>query len=124
MHGSIWRVKCLKCGIVRENRDVPIEIPPVCGCRGVLRPAVVWFGEAIPGEVIDSVFNAVDDADFMMIIGTSGIVQPAASLGLKAKGNGAYVVEINPEETPLSGSVDEALRLTACNAAEAIEAAV
>lgn len=106
LHGSIWRVRCTECGTVSENRDVPIKILPRCPCGGLLRPDVIWFGEKLPEKMIEKAFEASTNADFMMVIGTSGIVQPAASLAFRAKENGAFLVEINPEATPLSGIMD------------------
>ncbi len=106
LHGNIWRTRCLGCGRVEENRDVPITIPPRCACGGMLRPDVVWFGEALPADVIEAAFEAADRTDFMFVVGTSGVVQPAASLAPRAKANGAYLVEINPDATPISTVMD------------------
>ncbi len=109
IHGSIWRVQCIECGAAQENRAVPIDIPPRCACGGLLRPGVVWFGEMLPEAVINAAFEACSKADFMIVAGTSGVVQPAASLAMNAKRAGAYLVEVNPEPTPLSGSMDAIL---------------
>lgn len=106
LHGSIWTVKCVECGNSSENREVPIKILPRCSCGGLLRPSVVWFGEPLPEGSLFRAFEASSNAEVMLVVGTSGVVQPAASLALRAKGAGAFVVEINPEETPLSGSLD------------------
>ena len=106
IHGSIWIVKCVECGNSSENRDVPINILPRCSCGGLLRPGVVWFGESLPEELIYKAFEAASSADLMLVVGTSGVVQPAASLATRAKQGGAFVVEINPEATPLSGVAD------------------
>lgn len=109
LHGSIWRVRCLKCNAVSRNTDVPIKILPRCGCGGVLRPDVVWFGEVLAEDITGRAFDAAGQADFMMVIGTSGVVQPAASLAVRAKEAGAFLVEINTETTPLSGIMDAKL---------------
>jgi NAD-dependent deacetylase len=106
LHGSIWKVRCTQCEAKGENRDVPIEIPPGCACGGIMRPDIVWFGESLDPETIEAAFRAASEADFMMVIGTSGVVQPAASLAYRAKEAGAFVVEINIETTPLSGIID------------------
>jgi len=106
LHGSIWTVKCVECGSSSENREVPINILPRCSCGGLLRPGVVWFGESLPEGSLFRAFEASSNAEVMLVVGTSGVVQPAASLALRAKGAGAFVVEINPEETQLSGSLD------------------
>ncbi len=110
LHGSIWRVKCVSCGDSSENRDVPISIIPRCAsCAGVLRPDVVWFGEMLPEGLLGKAFDASGRADFMIVAGTSGAVQPAASLALRAKRGGAYLIEVNPDSTPLTGIMDARL---------------
>lgn len=109
IHGSIWRVRCVECHAESVNRDVPIKIPPRCPCKGILRPAVVWFGEMLPEPVIEAAFEASSKADFMLVAGTSGVVQPAASLALRAKEAGAFSVEVNTEKTPLSPAMDVTL---------------
>jgi len=106
IHGSIWTVRCTECGNSSENRDVPINILPRCSCGGLLRPGVVWFGEPLPEEMLYKAFEAASSTDLMLVIGTSGVVQPAASLAVRAKDGGALVVEINPEATPLSEVAD------------------
>lgn len=107
LHGNIWRVKCLSCGRVSENREAPIRILPYCSCGGLLRPAVVWFGEMLEDNNLMKAVAAIDNCEFMFVVGTSGVVQPAASFALRAKDEGAFVVEVNIERTPLSASVDE-----------------
>jgi NAD-dependent deacetylase len=106
LHGNIWRVRCVECGLTSENRAVPIDIPPRCGCGGLLRPDIVWFGEALPEGVLEEAFKALDRTDFVFVVGTSGVVQPAASFAATAKQNGAFLVEINLERTPLSDIMD------------------
>lgn len=111
LHGNIWHTRCTKCGEIRQNRDIPIEILPYCSScneKGLLRPHIVWFGESLDRNVIGRAFNEAENCDFMFIIGTSGIVQPAASLAGLAKENGAYLVEINIEPTALTGIMDKA----------------
>lgn len=110
LHGSIWRLRCVLCAAAAENREVGLEEIPRCACGGLLRPAVVWFGEQLPEEVITAAVEAAGKADFMMVIGTSGVVQPAASLAVRAKENGAYVVEVNTEATPLTSIMDVTLQ--------------
>ncbi len=110
LHGNIWRVRCVREEKVFELSDVPLkDIPPVCECGSILRPDIVWFGESLDPEVMSIAYNAVKNCDFMMVVGTSAVVQPAASFPLIARQNGAYVVEINAEKTPISGMVDESL---------------
>ncbi len=111
LHGDIWTVRCLACG--KESRDerAPLEeIPPHCGCGGLLRPGVVWFGETLPHEVWDAAVEATSDADVLLVVGTSAVVYPAAGLVPLAKSCGARVIECNMEETPFSAELDCSLR--------------
>jgi NAD-dependent deacetylase len=111
VHGSIWSVRCLGCGVEREDRRSPLpEIPPRCECGGMLRPGVVWFGEALPPAVWRKAEAAARAADLFLVIGTSAIVYPAAGLAQIAKAAGARVVEINVAATALSEEIDESLR--------------
>lgn len=105
LHGNIWRVRCVRCGGIFVNRDIPLPALPCCGeCGGLLRPHVVWFGESLNPAILESVYNAIQKCDVMLVIGTSGIVQPAASMGLHALHHGAFVAEINMETTPYSSA--------------------
>ena len=112
LHGSLWRLRCTRCGIEREDRRVPLpRLPPRCDCGGLERPGVVWFGEALPEDVLAQAFEASSRADLFLVVGTSALVYPAASLPVLARErSGAFLVEINPEVTPLSASVDVGLR--------------
>ncbi len=104
LHGNIWQVRCLEEGAVSENFESPLtQIPPRCPtCGGLLRPNVVWFGEALPRLILEQAQAACAAAELMFVIGTSAYVQPAASLPLVAAEGGAKVVEINPDLTPIS----------------------
>ena len=87
------------------------EIPPRClACGELLRPDVVWFGESLPSGVLEAAWAAAESCRLMLVIGTSAVVQPAASLPLVALRNGARLIEINPDETPLSAFAHEVLR--------------
>lgn len=111
LHGNIWRVRCTRCGKVVEDRRVPLpEIPPHCACGGLLRPDVVWFGEPLPTDVLQQAWEAARRCRCMLVIGTSALVQPAASLPVVAKQSGAYLVEVNVADTPLTSLADEVLR--------------
>ena len=110
LHGNIWKVRCTECHAVTDNHNVPIEILPYCDdCGGLLRPHIVWFGEMLPGDVLSSANAALARCDMMLIVGTSGVVQPAASMAFLAKRSGAYIVEANLEATPHSDIVDETI---------------
>ena len=87
------------------------EIPPRCPkYGGLLRPDVVWFGENLPVEALQAAWEAAQTADVFLSIGTSTLVEPAASLPFTAWGCGAIVVEVNPHETPLTRSAAFSLR--------------
>jgi NAD-dependent deacetylase len=107
LHGDIWELRCTSCGYQGVNRDVPlVEIPPRCECGALLRPNIVWFGESLPAGVIEAAWGGSEQADLFLVVGTSALVQPAASLPLAAKRHGARLVEINPDRTPVSSQAD------------------
>ena len=108
LHGSLWRVRCTRCGEEREDRTVPFpDLPPLCPrCTGMLRPAVVWFGEVLPGEVFGAAVEAAEHCSLLLVVGTSAVVEPAASLARVAAARGAKVWEVNPERTPLTPICD------------------
>jgi NAD-dependent deacetylase len=111
VHGSIWIVRCTMCGKERVDRTAPLpDLPPRCECGAILRPGVVWFGEALPPDVWQQAERAAAAADLFLVIGTSAVVYPSAGLASIAKRAGAKVVEINIVDTPLSIWIDESLR--------------
>lgn len=111
IHGNIWLVRCTGCGTVTENRRVPIPILPTCqGCNALLRPHIVWFGESLDPTDLRRCNNALQSCDIFLVIGTSGVVYPAAGFATVAKEAGATVVDINLAETPQSSLVDLSLR--------------
>lgn len=104
LHGNIQRVKCFDEGCIIPGWEETGTLPPACPqCGGMLRPDVVWFGEMLPLPALESAYQASASCDIFLSIGTSVLVQPAASLPLAAMQGGAIVVEINPQETPLTG---------------------
>ena len=113
LHGTLWIWRCTSCGREREEPEIPFaEHPPRCECGGKRRPAVVWFGESLPEPVLAAAWQAVQSCGLFMSLGTSSLVEPAASLGRVASAAGAKTVEINLEETPLSSRVDISLKGT------------
>jgi NAD-dependent deacetylase len=111
IHGNIWKVRCIRCSEISENRDIPIALLPHCpGCLGLLRPHIVWFGESLAPEDINRSYAALERCELLLIIGTSGLVYPAASFASIAKSAGAFVVEINLDAAPNSNLVDVALQ--------------
>jgi NAD-dependent deacetylase len=102
LHGNIQRVKCFDRGHPIETWSED-EIPPRCpACGSLLRPDVVWFGEMLPPEALDQAFEAASSCDLFFSIGTSTLVEPAASLPFEALQHEIPVVEINSEPTPLT----------------------
>ncbi|HTD32868.1 MAG TPA: NAD-dependent protein deacylase [Candidatus Elarobacter sp.] len=127
LHGKMREAKCTRCDarrplddvvlslsdvILSPSKDVPEHDPLRHACGGMWRPDIVWFGEALPAEVLEAAFEAARRAELMLVVGTSGMVQPAASLATK-RATRAYVVEINPEETALTRHVDRSIRARA-----------
>jgi NAD-dependent deacetylase len=113
LHGNIWRQRCTRgCRPPWTDRRVPLpEIPPRCPeCGALARPDVVWFGESLPGPVLEAALAAARRCQLLLVVGTSALVQPAASLPLLALDAGAHVIEINPQPTPLSDAVHEVIR--------------
>ncbi|NPB03847.1 MAG: NAD-dependent deacylase [Thermotogae bacterium] len=115
LHGNIWKVRCTACGISYYEFKTPLEeYPPRCReCGGILRPDVVWFGEPLPPGVLEKAWELSRTSDLFVVAGTSALVYPAAQLPFIAKEGGAYVIEINPESTPVSRIADEVMRTTA-----------
>ncbi len=110
LHGDIWRMLCTTCGANFPNRRVPLpRIPPHCACGGMARPGVVWFGEPLPEGMMKEAEHAAAAAEVFLVIGTSAVVFPAASLIPYAKQAGARVIEINTEPTTATAIVDCAL---------------
>jgi NAD-dependent deacetylase len=103
LHGNLLRTKCSRENIVIDQWTETHETPPRCPrCGACLRPDVVWFGELLPPAALEAAAQAVDTCDVFFSIGTSSLVQPAASLARRASQRGAAVVEVNPARTPLT----------------------
>jgi NAD-dependent deacetylase len=110
LHGNILNVRCSECGTFAETWGEDFEAVPRCKkCNGLLRPDVVWFEESLPRQQLDAAIYATRACQVFFSIGTSGVVQPAAALALAAKAEGAVVVEVNAEPTPLTPRTDFAL---------------
>jgi NAD-dependent deacetylase len=107
LHGNIQRVRCADCHTLAETWDEESESVPRCPkCGGLLRPDVVWFGETLPRDQLEAAVAAARACEVFFSIGTSGVVQPAASLAFAAHNRGAVVVEINAEPTPLTSKAN------------------
>jgi NAD-dependent deacetylase len=112
VHGSLWRVRCLDdCGAEADPFPYPAAaMPPPCACGSLLRPAVVLFGEVLPADVLAEAERTAADADACLVVGTSGAVWPAAGIPLITRAAGNPTIEVNPEDTELTGELDVALR--------------
>ena len=112
LHGALDRYKCVDRG---HGHDIALETlpdaPPPCSvCGALLRPDVVWFGEMLPPEILSRAIAATEQADLMLVVGTSGLVHPAASLPLLAAQCGAVTIEVNHEATALTPHMTLSLR--------------
>ena len=113
LHGNIWGQRCTRdCRDPWVDHSLPLsQIPPHCpACGALARPDIVWFGESLPAAALDAAFDVAQRCDVMLVIGTSALVHPAASLPLLALQRSAHVIEINPQPTPLSDAVAQSLR--------------
>ncbi len=113
LHGSIWRVRCVnpECGYKTRIKEPPKEIPPHCPrCGSLLRPDVVWFGEPLPSRVWEQAVIEASNADLVLVVGTSGVVMPAAMIPLLVKQHGGVIIEVNIEPSNITVSADVFLR--------------
>jgi len=112
LHGNVWRARCLACGCTEDIREMGGgERPPACrACGEWMRPDVVLFGEMLPVDVWAEAAGRAGGCDVCLVVGTSAIVYPAAGLPVAARRAGAYLVEVNPELTPLSEVCDATFR--------------
>ncbi len=111
LHGSIWRARCVHCGARHNLRELRTDngVPACFGCGSQMRPDVVLFGEMLPAGAFEAAAMKAGDCDLCFVVGTSAVVYPAAAIPEIARSAGAYVVEVNPERTPLSSLCDEVL---------------
>jgi NAD-dependent deacetylase len=107
-HGNGQRLVCLSCRKTYAPEVVnPMDLPPRCSCRGILKPDVVFFGEPIPVEATQKAFREARSCDMMLVVGTSAVVAPASNIPFMAKQQGAVIVEINLEKTHLSETISD-----------------
>ena len=111
LHGNIWRARCFECRSRHDVRELKFDNSvPVCfDCGGNLRPDVVLFGEMLPAGAFEAAAMKAQACELCFVVGTSAVVYPAASIPELARAASAYVVEVNPERTPLSDFCDEVL---------------
>ncbi|MBQ1073273.1 NAD-dependent deacylase [Micromonospora sp. C31] len=119
LHGSLSAPRCSACarpapvpdGVPDEPGDGRRAAPPRCAhCAGLVRPGVVWFGEALPTAALEAAVQAASACDLLLTVGTSGLVYPAAEIPRVAARFAATVVQVNPEETALDAVADVNLR--------------
>ncbi|GIF78479.1 SIR2 family NAD-dependent protein deacylase [Asanoa siamensis] len=130
LHGSLFAPRCVAAGhpatvdaapASDEGRRLP---PPRCvECGALVRPGVVWFGEALPEQAFRAAVDAATECDVLLSVGTSGVVYPAAALPMIAANAGATVIQVNPEPTPLDEVCAVNLRGTAADTLPALVAA-
>ena len=118
LHG---RIASNKCAADCQGSPTPVDVaqltwektagPPACPhCGSPVRPDVVWFGEMLPAEALARAADVLHQTDLMLVVGTSGLVSPAADMPAVARRAGATIVEINPDETPISAIAHHCLR--------------
>ena len=114
VHGSLLRDRCSACDA--RSEALPIDatsvatLPRCARCGAMLRPDVVWFGEMLDEGVLAKADAAAANADVCLVVGTSALVHPAASLPLRTRAGGGAIVEVNPEETPLTHAAAVSIR--------------
>jgi len=113
LHGNIWRYKCFdNCRgtptiVDLESLEYDDEKPPPCPhCGAHVRPDVVWFGENLPARALNRAYEVSQGCDVMLVVGTSGVVQPAASIPYYARQAGAAVIDVNPVPGEISPLAD------------------
>ena len=114
VHGSLFGDRCSGC----DARTAPVAVdatsvatlPRCTVCGSLLRPDVVWFGEMLDETVLAAADGAAATADVCLVVGTSALVHPAASLPLRTRAHGGVVIEVNPEETPLTKAAEVSIR--------------
>jgi len=109
VHGNIFIEKCTACEFKRKSDEIYEDIPKCPECGNMLRPDVVWFGEALPVDALEVCWSFSQNADCIIVAGTSGVVYPAAELPYIVSRNSGKVIEVNLEPSPISNIADVAL---------------
>ncbi len=123
LHGNILRAKCMSCRYKTsidslDKSSLPILCPR---CYGLMRPDVVWFGEPLDESIVEAAYRYARESDVMLVIGTSGVVYPAAYIPFIAKESGAKIIEVNIEESAISSISDVFIGLKAAEALPLID---
>ena len=133
LHGSLFALRCFACARPYDGEgatpaDGPAALraePPSCRhCGGPIRPGVVWFGESLPVDAWERAECLMEQCDVLLVVGTSGVVQPAASLPRLAKRYGKPIIEINPQDSELTEMADLVCKAKAADALPDIVAAM
>jgi NAD-dependent deacetylase len=124
-HGNLFVDRCSRAGCHSQPcAEEPRTAPPNCPrCGRRMRPGVVWFGESIPESALAAALQALESCDVFLSLGTSSQVHPAASFADLAARRGACIVELNPQDTPLSAHADFCIRDQAARSLPALVAA-
>ncbi len=106
-HGNASSLTCLSCGNQYPAREKMDEFPPLCSCKKILKPDAIFFGESIPEDAMFKSIELASRTNALLVVGTSALVSPANTIPSISKKNGAYLIEINKEETHLTGSLTD-----------------
>jgi len=96
MHGNLFRVKCTRCTHKSELKSTKSN-SPLCDCGQALRPDIVWFGESLDPAVVDDILERLRICDVLIVVGTSGVVYPAAGFAQQVYQSGGKIIEVNPD---------------------------
>ncbi|MDX1582269.1 MAG: NAD-dependent deacylase [Thermoanaerobaculia bacterium] len=121
LHGSIVRSRCVEEGTTASSLDPFDVLPPACSCGSLMRPDVVWFGEALSIADLQKAAEVAERSDLLMVVGTSAQVWPAAGIAYHARGK---TVEVNPEQTAYSEHADFVIPRPAAEAVPVIVEAI
>ncbi|HYR30062.1 MAG TPA: NAD-dependent deacylase [Thermoanaerobaculia bacterium] len=113
LHGNIFRVRCTREHTTQFREEPFPEVPPHCTCGALLRPGVVWFGESLPDDAVTRAISVIRACDLLLVIGTSGVVYPAAGFVPLHRG---LSIEINPEASGVSSACRYAIQARAADA--------
>lgn len=121
LHGNIFRVRCTREGTASVHTEPFPDVPPRCACGALLRPDVVWFGEMLPDDAVVRATSLIRKSDLLLVVGTSGVVYPAAGLVRLTRG---LSVEVNPDTENVGTSCQLTVPMTAATAIPAITEAI
>ncbi|MCZ8343594.1 MAG: NAD-dependent deacylase [Leptospira sp.] len=109
IHGNIFFSRCTKCqriAPIEESHNNQDHLKYCTSCNGLLRPHIVWFGESYDSNLLDLCFHHLEKAEIVLVVGTSGAVSMPQAMASHAQNHGAFLVEINPEHSSMTGMMD------------------